>query len=685
MAFGALQMSEQEKFFTSNANSMLLERIVPNAKADDECLSASIYKCAGSPGSCRSRTQSTQGSTSGGSEFGDDLSEIYSPLQDSDVSDDEKPISPRSAVGDATSCVYSVMFLLQMGAACCGHTKSVLGYSTETRPAEVAHVPSHRYDGKGSASTSGKPKKGGKPQKKSKKTAPKGETNAAATPEQARARAQTAPSSTSLLVSSSDSWASKQRARAASEDEDVKVIRAARSILNKLTIEKFDSLFQKIATCGIRTEHHIATLMHEIFEKATTQHQFIPMYAELCVRLEKDSHIVSAAQEAGYMHNFRRLLLNECQHAFEQLLEPCEAANVVDEEHQIQRKQRALGNIKLIGELVVQGMLSSDLLIECGNELLKARTTCPEALESLAALMMVVGPKFDSKDWQHHSRFEEMMTQIDELTRDKSTPPRVRFLLCDVLDVRRAGWCTSTNQAAMKAAPMKLDAVREKQVAEEQVAASPKRNNGLQRLAEICRRPSTAKTNDVDASVRTPLALKPKKQQPKKEESKVVAQAPEVPTVEKKVIVQPSAVVSPLASEFDLVAFRRSLNIMLIKLAAEKNVPAAVQHIREQQVPVEFQAGQFVDILSRVVEERRGAVRRCEFAFAAGLVQGEYSPFERAACLSGIALFFEDVYAEMCIEVPRLPAIIKSELLPTMYGVFPIEELNEILPEDLRA
>lgn len=148
---------------------------------------------------------------------------------------------------------------------------------------------------------------------------------------------------------------------------------------------------------------------------------------------------------------------------------------------------------------------------------------------------------------------------------------------------------------------------------------------------------------------------------------------------------QSQAAPSPSIGQFDFVIFRRALAASLAKLQADKNVPAAVQYIRLQQVPIQYQSDQFVDLLSRIVEERRGALRRLEFAFAAGLAAHENSPFDRKACLHGIALFFRDVYTDMCSEVQRLPAIIKSELLPTMYSVFSASEIDASVPKEILA
>merc|ERR1719310_718609 len=127
-----------------------------------------------------------------------------------------------------------------------------------------------------------------------------------------------------------------------------------KSILNKLTIEKFDSLYEKLIACGISKPEHIELLVSEVFDKACTQHLFIEMYADLCVRLEK--WLDSNAEFAGN-HNFRRILLNQCQDHFEQsLAPPAEPAGDLCEEERMElagrHKQRVLGNMKLVGMLL---------------------------------------------------------------------------------------------------------------------------------------------------------------------------------------------------------------------------------------------------------------------------------------------------------------------------------------------
>jgi hypothetical protein len=332
---------------------------------------------------------------------------------------------------------------------------------------------------------------------------------------------------------------------------------------------------------------------------------------------------------------------------------PTESSEL-DEDAAFRRKQRALGNMKLIGHLLVHGMLSSDLFVESCEELLRRQEQCSEALEALVALMMVAAPEFDKSSWRYYQRLEKILLDMKLLTKDKKVPPRLRFLIRDVLDARDAGWPHT------KMGPSKLEEVRnaadEPRTAHSDLQASSNLQDSLVKAA-----PWNSKKQ---------LAIQAEKNE---DGSKQALQQP-----------APAAPAPTPQTGFQLVAFRREVNTVFNDLASERNIPAAVQRIREQQVPVEHQAAQFVDILTRVVEERRGAVRRCELAFIAGLGAADSSAFDRAQCIKGVEIFFHDVYADLCSEVHRLPAIMKSEFMPTMLTVFPASDLNCVAPSSMR-
>merc|ERR1719494_1575989 len=86
----------------------------------------------------------------------------------------------------------------------------------------------------------------------------------------------------SLNPPSASSWSAQCRKKP-DEDPEKVFVRRMKGIMNKLTIEKFDTLYAQLLECGFTKKEHIQALMKEVFEKATTQHHFIEMYTKLCM------------------------------------------------------------------------------------------------------------------------------------------------------------------------------------------------------------------------------------------------------------------------------------------------------------------------------------------------------------------------------------------------------------------
>jgi len=131
--------------------------------------------------------------------------------------------------------------------------------------------------------------------------------------------------------------------------------------------------------------------------------------------------------------------------------------------------------------------------------------------------------------------------------------------------------------------------------------------------------------------------------------------------------------------------FHRELVAIFRELSQSTNVAAAVRRVRSQNVPQAHQAAETTDILTRAAEECRGTHRRLFFAFAAGLAKGDSSAFEKIEVMSGVQAFFNDVFEDLCEEVPRLPNIVEAELIPTLRAVFPAETIHLSLPVRFRV
>ena len=142
------------------------------------------------------------------------------------------------------------------------------------------------------------------------------------------------------LQASENRWTPASRARAQVDENAPEVVeRKVKALLNKLTLEKFDSISDQIITWANKSENESngATLIHVIklvFEKATDEATWSEMYARLCRKMMEQ--ISMDVQDEGVKNNegkpivgghlFRKYLLNRCQEDFERGWSAKEAA-----------------------------------------------------------------------------------------------------------------------------------------------------------------------------------------------------------------------------------------------------------------------------------------------------------------------------------------------------------------------
>eukprot|EP00397_Hematodinium_sp_SG-2012_P031631 GEMP01033608.1.p1 GENE.GEMP01033608.1~~GEMP01033608.1.p1 ORF type:complete len:196 (+),score=27.67 GEMP01033608.1:666-1253(+) len=190
---------------------------------------------------------------------------------------------------------------------------------------------------------------------------------------------------------------------------------------------------------GLTTEFRINALCSEIFEKATTQHGFIDLYARLCMHLDKTK--VRATEGS----TFRSVLLASCQAHFVKCLLPPEGMldNKIEDadafERELKYKNAMLGNIKFVGTLLCQKLVASKVLIGMAYELLETRTAV--SIESLCVLLTRCGASFDNDGWMYHTSLQFLFDALKDVAKkDKTIGNRIKFLIQDVLDLRRRKW-----------------------------------------------------------------------------------------------------------------------------------------------------------------------------------------------------------------------------------------------------
>uniref|UniRef100_A0A8L0DRA7 Eukaryotic translation initiation factor 4 gamma, 1a n=1 Tax=Oncorhynchus mykiss TaxID=8022 RepID=A0A8L0DRA7_ONCMY len=227
------------------------------------------------------------------------------------------------------------------------------------------------------------------------------------------------------------------------------LFKRVRSILNKLTPQMFQQLMKQVTELTIDTEERLKGVIDLIFEKAISEPNFSVAYANMCRCLMGLK--VPTTDKPGVTVNFRKLLLNRCQKEFEKdqdddvifeakqkEMEAEEKAGLKAtlEEAKDQARRRSLGNIKFIGELFKLKMLTEAIMHDCIVKLLKNHDE--ESLECLCRLLSTIGKDLDFE--KAKPRMDQYFAQMDKIIKEKKTSSRIRFMLQDVIDLRRSGW-----------------------------------------------------------------------------------------------------------------------------------------------------------------------------------------------------------------------------------------------------
>jgi translation initiation factor 4G len=284
------------------------------------------------------------------------------------------------------------------------------------------------------------------------------------------------------------------------------VQRKVKAALNKMTPEKFDKISDQILVIASQSKDEsdgrtLRQVIQLTFEKATDEAHWASMYAKFCKRMletmspdvrderikDKNGNIVSGG------NLFRKYLLNRCQEEFERgwtttlpeapkEAEEAPAAAAKDEKTgeavmlsdeyyaAAAAKRRGLGLVQFIGELYKLGMLTERIMHECVRKLVDYKGMPDEAeIESLVKLLRTIGANLDATE-KGRPMMDAYFARIQIMADIPELQSRMRFMLLDVLDLRRANW----HSKEANKGPKTLEEVRVE--AEAQQAAKAQEN-----------------------------------------------------------------------------------------------------------------------------------------------------------------------------------------------------------------
>ncbi|XP_041804790.1 eukaryotic translation initiation factor 4 gamma 3 isoform X10 [Chelmon rostratus] len=259
------------------------------------------------------------------------------------------------------------------------------------------------------------------------------------------------------LKKSENAWKPGMKREGPAEDPEMQktqeLFRKVRSILNKLTPQKFNQLMKQVTDLTIDTEERLKGVIDLVFEKAIDEPSFSVAYGNMCRCLATLK--VPMTDKPNTTVNFRKLLLNRCQKefekdkvddvVFERKQKELDSAASATERERLQEeledakdkaRRRSIGNIKFIGELFKLKMLTEAIMHDCVVKLLKNHDE--ESLECLCRLLTTIGKDLDFE--KAKPRMDQYFNQMEKIVKERKTSSRIRFMLQDVIDLRLHNW-----------------------------------------------------------------------------------------------------------------------------------------------------------------------------------------------------------------------------------------------------
>lgn len=276
------------------------------------------------------------------------------------------------------------------------------------------------------------------------------------------------------------------------------IIRKVNALLNKLTVEKFDSIAAQIFVYAKQSAREddgksIRTVIKLTFEKACDEPAFATMWAQLCRSMydamTDDIRDTSIFNDAGEPSSgvllFRKYLFNRCQVEFEKgwkvnMPEVTEVDGQMTEEYYIaaKAKRQGLGLIQFIGELFKLDMLSERIMYNCMIRLCNDPTNAgDEEAESLCKLLTTIGKALDHKPKTIKWVDIFIGRMKNEMVLSPNISSRIKFMIQNLLDLRKDKWVPRVGGGQVGPTTIaKIHEMAEK-AKEEKEAASMKRNN----------------------------------------------------------------------------------------------------------------------------------------------------------------------------------------------------------------
>ncbi|KAI9478909.1 MAG: hypothetical protein EXX96DRAFT_609335 [Benjaminiella poitrasii] len=287
-------------------------------------------------------------------------------------------------------------------------------------------------------------------------------------PEQVVPLAKSANRWVPAVIATSGTASTTSEAEAPAEAELISqemIARKVKALLNKLTIERFDSISDQIWEYAKQSEKEdngqsLRTVIQLVFDKACDEPNFAGMWAQLCKKMYdvisqntdiKDVNILDKNNEpvsSGPL--YRKYLLNRCQQEFEKgwksnlpkMDENSSNEMLTDEYYAAAKaKRQGLGLVQFVGELYRRQMLSDRVMIECLMRLCSdPQQPEDDETETMCKLLTTIGQTFEVSSRKNKEWLDTYFERMKEMYKSPILSSRIKFKILDVFDLRKSKW-----------------------------------------------------------------------------------------------------------------------------------------------------------------------------------------------------------------------------------------------------
>lgn len=229
------------------------------------------------------------------------------------------------------------------------------------------------------------------------------------------------------------------------------------SLLNKMSKDNFHTLRDKLLAMKTQIELDVDTLeviVKLIYEKALFAPRFAPLYADLCSVLAKELVVKfdvpnPANEDLTIQKDFKLCIIDHCKKNFQSCFETPDAstADLSEEdkaEREFKRKSRMGCNITFIGELYIRALLRPMIvhlvirsLLEEDNEGNLGKPDSQQLELAVKLLTTIEGFKAYQTESEKADRYFDHLLVLSEA---EHYDMRIRYLIKDILDLRKKNW-----------------------------------------------------------------------------------------------------------------------------------------------------------------------------------------------------------------------------------------------------